>query len=467
MITRTFLLLTMAAMLSRQPVLAQGQLFNGLTTYQIGDIMPAISLGKLVNYKSDSANFSDFRGKLVILDFWATWCTPCLKALSKLDTLQRKYPEKVVIIPIDDQSRGETAERATTYLRKLKVGLPSVVGDTVLRQLFPHRGIPHEIWIGRDGKILAITSDTAVTEHNIETVLDGGTLTLKEKLDDVNFDLDQPLFIHGNGGTGSDYLYRSILAGRRDGLGTMSSQHWNDADLRQYGKYNFDRYTGINLPLLSLYYMALSLYRSSPLVHPARVFIETKDSVYHPNDYCYNYAHNWYDSTLYCFTLNLADGVPDSVFYRQYMLEDLNRVFHKRGQICRRKIPTWVIVRGEDRLNPLSTNGDTASKKEGYIGGQRFMQFGDEQQKYLESVKDMPFDYLIRFWNERYLLLPPIVDESGYAGRPVTMNLHLPFNASDALDALPDITVWRSVLQKYGMDIKEEERETEVLILFN
>lgn len=40
----------------------------------VGDVMPDITFNNLVNYKSSSAKLSDFKGKLVILDFWATTC---------------------------------------------------------------------------------------------------------------------------------------------------------------------------------------------------------------------------------------------------------------------------------------------------------------------------------------------------------------------------------------------------------
>ena len=62
---------------------------------QIGQVVPNVTLTNLQNYKDASgkaattAKLSDFKGKLLILDFWATWCAPCVAAIPKLENLQK------------------------------------------------------------------------------------------------------------------------------------------------------------------------------------------------------------------------------------------------------------------------------------------------------------------------------------------------------------------------------------------
>src|SRR3546814_7287875 len=53
---------------------------------KVGDPMPDIFIPHLSNYSASSANFSDFRGKLVILDFWNLFCHPCIAARSEEHT---------------------------------------------------------------------------------------------------------------------------------------------------------------------------------------------------------------------------------------------------------------------------------------------------------------------------------------------------------------------------------------------
>ncbi len=67
---------------------------------QIGQQVPDLLLTNLHNYRdkqgnlSSSAKISDFKGKLLILDFWATWCSPCVAMIPKMDSLQQEFKDK-------------------------------------------------------------------------------------------------------------------------------------------------------------------------------------------------------------------------------------------------------------------------------------------------------------------------------------------------------------------------------------
>ena len=57
---------------------------------KVGDYLPDMQL-QMENYHSPTAKLSDFKGKLLILDFWGTWCTPCVAALPELERLQNEW----------------------------------------------------------------------------------------------------------------------------------------------------------------------------------------------------------------------------------------------------------------------------------------------------------------------------------------------------------------------------------------
>lgn len=134
---------------------------------QIGDTIPEafwhVPL-EVVNHPEDleTTSLAEFREKLIILEFWSTWCGSCIKSLQNGDRLLRGLSD-IAIIPVSYQPKEiiESAYRENIQFANLE--LLSVVGDTILRDLFPHRIIPHLVWIDSKGVIVAITSSLQLT----------------------------------------------------------------------------------------------------------------------------------------------------------------------------------------------------------------------------------------------------------------------------------------------------------------
>jgi thiol-disulfide isomerase/thioredoxin len=99
----------------------------------------------------------DLKGKVVLLDFWATWCPPCKKALPSLKRLHAELHEKgLEIVGIDGLEKDEDELKA--FLSREQVAWPQIVGKTakVLTRAYGVEALPRTILIGRDGKIAAI-----------------------------------------------------------------------------------------------------------------------------------------------------------------------------------------------------------------------------------------------------------------------------------------------------------------------
>jgi hypothetical protein len=109
------------------------------------------------------------RGKVVLIDFWASWCAPCMEEIPHLSQLQKQYGGKglqIVGIAMDDSA---AVTRAT--MQKTAFTYPVVSGDAKFGNLYGGvLGLPLQMLVGRDGRILAIwnevtpaTLDKAVT----------------------------------------------------------------------------------------------------------------------------------------------------------------------------------------------------------------------------------------------------------------------------------------------------------------
>ena len=96
---------------------------------------------------------SSFKGKVILVNFWATWCGPCKAEIPALVELQKQYANDLVVLGI---SVDDPVEKLKPYAAQYKINYPVLVGlgrDDVQDAFGPLWGIPASFVIGRDGKI--------------------------------------------------------------------------------------------------------------------------------------------------------------------------------------------------------------------------------------------------------------------------------------------------------------------------
>lgn len=110
---------------------------------------------KLENMKGKQVKLSEFLEKgLVVLDFWATWCEPCKKALPKLSKIQDIYKDKITVITVScDKPRSK--DKAKAYIKSKKFNIVNLF-DTKknVQKLYNITNIPRTIIIDPDSTIL-------------------------------------------------------------------------------------------------------------------------------------------------------------------------------------------------------------------------------------------------------------------------------------------------------------------------
>ncbi|HLP39554.1 thioredoxin-like domain-containing protein [Lacibacter sp.] len=128
------------------------------------------------------------KNQLIILDFFATWCSSCAKAFPKLDSLQTQFGNRISIRLVSSYGTRDTKEKITAFFvrRKQATGMsfsfPVINNDSLLKNSFPHNKIPHYVWI-YNNKLIAITRSKDVTASNIKKILRGKTISLPQKTD--------------------------------------------------------------------------------------------------------------------------------------------------------------------------------------------------------------------------------------------------------------------------------------------
>ena len=102
---------------------------------------------------ADGSEFtlSDHEGKVILLNFWATWCGPCVGEMPAFEELQATYGEDLVLLAV---SSGEDEETVKSFVEKngytLRVGLDP---DYTVFARYPSEYIPYTVVIGTDGKV--------------------------------------------------------------------------------------------------------------------------------------------------------------------------------------------------------------------------------------------------------------------------------------------------------------------------
>ncbi len=136
-------------------------------------LAPDFSLPGLTGQKLD---LSSYRGKVILLDFWATWCDPCRDEIPHFVDLQNKYGgQGLQIIGV---SMDDGPEPVRDFYQRFKMNYPVVMGNAKTGELYGGvLGLPIAFLIGRDGRITAKhigATDIPVFEKEIKNALRSG-----------------------------------------------------------------------------------------------------------------------------------------------------------------------------------------------------------------------------------------------------------------------------------------------------
>ena len=127
----------------------------------------------LVNSKGASVRLSGYKGKVVLLDFWATWCHGCKTEIPWYMEFQQKYRDKglsVIGVAMDEDGW----KSVKPYIEETKINYTIVVGNEELAKKYGADSLPVTLLIDRDGKIAESHSgmvDKAAFEKDVRTLV--------------------------------------------------------------------------------------------------------------------------------------------------------------------------------------------------------------------------------------------------------------------------------------------------------
>jgi len=405
-----------------------------------GDNVPDIFIPRIINYKYSKAKISDFKDRLLILDFWDTYCSGCVAALPRMEALQEQFGDSITILPVTYQKEALVRAFLKKNIHTKDLIIPSVVEDTILSAWFKHVYIPHEVWIYK-GKVIAQTLSDYVDSDNIRFVLAGKKNNWPVKNDFLPpFDYNKPLlrldsmqFPEQNG-----FLKYAAMFGYREGAGAKQGTTY---DTIHHTRRDYFTNNTILLAYYNYWHKIRDPYGKSPVVFPDanRVILEVRDPEKYSTDSEPRYLADWEREKLFCYESVSPDTGQSIQEQSKAVINDLNHLLNVEGRYEKRAIKCLVLIRTttEDKLKSA--------------GGDR-VEILDQPVKKMNNV---PLSTIIRKLNQ-YAVNPPVLDETSYKDA-VDMELKI--------DSWTDIPALRNALKPYGLDLKEEERVLEVFVL--
>jgi len=435
--TRLLLLLLLVTSIFLSTINAQTSKIKGL---DIGDKIPDVAL-TMINYPKQRINLSEFKGKAIILDFWATWCSPCVGSFPKLDSLQKEFTNDLQIILVTKEGE-KIVNLLFEKMNDTKVQLPSsVIKDSDLSKLFPHNELPHYIWIDKSGIVKAITGGEQIVSDNIRLFIKDDSFNLPVKKDaftKVNY--YKPVFLDSP----------QVLINQEDILFKKEGKYKSvflkyNKDIPRGMYYDKNRIICNNVSIINLYMVAFGK-RKPAFLSGSRVILRVKDSaIFTPTSMGNMKEFSvWKEKNYYNYEIIVpVERDAHSAEGLKYMQRDLNEYFGHLGiygTMDTIKIKCYILSKIPGAT--ISSNGGKPSV---------------EKNAFFYKLTNSPISTFINDLSSYYWQLSKLalINETGLM-ESIDLEIDAKMSSIDEVG---------KALEKYGLKLKESEREVEMIVI--
>lgn len=425
---------------------------------RIGDKVPDIMMEKVFNYPGGKARLSDFKGKSILLDFWARTCGSCIGAFPKMEQLQRKYSDRIQILAVCTYNTWEAlnvsepgfpARSTSAGIRNAT--LPLVFNSEEMVDFFPHTFEPYLVWIDSEGIIRAmIDGGNSVNEEVIDKMLNGDYTSyplslsfrrVAERAKFAAYDPTHPFMTEGGGRLVDKIIYmKRSQRNPRDyvALAKLSNTYGNAHEAV------IDTATGVKKGIRMLYFGLISLFRFAYPVDQQFVIVEspTPEKYYGPSSS--ESKEDWSRDHTYSFEVFGSTEEYRRVLLREALADYFKGIspnFEQRKVRC-------LVLRRTSKADKLKTH---------YLGEPS----RTESSGRLFALRNCVYGYFIgtlQFYNSiiHKNKTLPILDETGFS-----QEHRIDLDLQD----IGNIEGLKAQLRQYDLSLSEEERWVEMLVL--
>lgn len=419
---------------------------KNIRNLSVGDTVPNFNLANIYNNSNNSRTISDYRDRLIIFDFGNIYCKGCVEALPRMDSLQKKFGNKIKIFWVTPEYREDIEKfwnrKNNPYTKNNTIS--TIVEDSTVRAYFKHKNWPHEAWVYK-GRVIAITTSQYVNSNNIKNVLNNQQVNWPVKDDFYVFDgTQEPLFqidenqiniknTQINYVAISGYKEKVNSTGLSGGSGIVRDQ-----------KHKTIRTFFLNQPIYNSYLLNwINLIKPGSLIKPNasgigpnEVIWEVSNKSKYRLDQNSSYEAEWLRENGICFESLCQDtGQTNQQLYKA-TIDNMDRLLGLHARWEKRKEKVLILTKTTGHLNIKSKSRLTENEE-------NYSNKGDIQQ-----FRDTPLSSLVYELNQE-AENPYVFDETGYKEN-VDLKLRL--------SSWKDLSAIRKAISRYGLVLKEEER---------
>jgi len=105
------------------------------------------------DFEGEEVPISKYKGKVVMIDFWETWCKPCISSFPTLEKLQEEYPDNFQVLAVTP-GFTDTKEDAQAFVKEHDYSFNFLLDSNNLHQKLNVQGIPFKVFVDADGNFI-------------------------------------------------------------------------------------------------------------------------------------------------------------------------------------------------------------------------------------------------------------------------------------------------------------------------
>lgn len=401
--------------------------------FNIGDSMPPITFSNIFNKPGLSISLNDYKGKLIIIDFWNRWCGSCIEAFPKMEKLQHEFGDKIKILLVTSDKNEEVAK---LFKRFKQPSLTIISNDSILNSMFPHASVPHHVWINPDGCIQFITDGYNATAQNVSKVLDGKDVQLPIKHAGTDVDENSDLWKEGKGRLQKYINNYSISMTKINEIESTGFTIIKDTVNKTFG------FKFVNTSLLVFYKIAFG----ESINFQNKDFAKNNRIQFNVSGGYKNFEYpvetdsipGWEERNFVCYESKWKIN-NESLAY-QYLQDDANRFFPYLVKVEIKEVPCYIL-RKADNFNILNT-------------GNKEKSFEHTDTSFI--LKNMHVSTIIESLNGLELFKNlPVIDETNHSS-----NIDIKL-----IKAFTNITILKKQLLRNGLILEQGKRKIRMLVI--